>query len=171
MNDLTLRTRHSGPGWQRLDNAAFGIIYGSITVLSILMAAGSRPEVPLETAAILFGSVLAITLAKAFAELMAHAIETGERITRHVWRAAWSHSSATLAVANAPTFLFIAAGLGWLPLGFAVLLSHWICIALLLVLGARAGWVIDRRIGPAVLGGLFAGGIGVALSLMKLFTH
>ncbi len=70
-------------GWQRLDNASFGMIYGAITVLAILMAAGSSPGSPLETATVLFGSVLAITLAKAFAELMAHAIETGERITRH----------------------------------------------------------------------------------------
>mgnify|MGYP000550182300 CR=1 FL=1 len=89
---MGIRAKQESSGWQRLDSAAFGIIYGSITVLSILMAAGSHPEAPLKTAAILFGSVLAITLAKAFAELMAHAIETGERITRHVWRAAWNHS-------------------------------------------------------------------------------
>lgn len=168
---MGVSAKHQATGWQRIDSAAFGIIYGSITVLSILMAAGSHPELPLKTAAILFGSVLAITLAKAFAELMAHAIETGERITRHVWRAAWRHSSATLAVANVPTFFFVAAAMGWLPLELAVLLSHWVCISLLLVLGARAGWVIDGRIGPAILGGFFAGGIGVALSLMKLFTH
>lgn len=164
-------TEHEAIGWQRVDSAAFGIIYGSITVLSILMAAGSHPEAPLKTAAILFGSVLAITLAKAFAELMAHAIETGERITRHVWRAAWHHSSATLAVANVPTLCFIAAAFGWLSSELAVLLSHLVCISLLLVLGARAGWVIDGRIGPAILGGFFAGGIGAALSLMKLLTH
>jgi hypothetical protein len=168
---LEISTQHSATGWQRLDNSAFGIIYGSIAVLSILMAAGSHPESPLQTAAILFGSVLAITLAKAFAELMAHVIETGERITRHIWGAAWRHSSATLAVANVPTLFFIASAVGWLPLDFAVLLSHWVCISLLLVLGARAGWVIDGRVWPAILGGLFAGGIGIALSLMKLLTH
>ena len=69
-------------GWNRFDRAAFGIIYGAITVLSILIAAGHHPQPPFETAAVLFGSVLAITLAKAFAEMMAHALETGERITR-----------------------------------------------------------------------------------------
>lgn len=158
-------------GWQRLDNASFGIIYGAITVLGILMAAGKRPEAPFETAAILFGSVLAITLAKSFAELMAHAIQTGERITRHAWRTAWRHSSPTLAVVNLPTLFLIAAGLGWLTVDVSVLLSHLVCIGLLLVLGARAGWVIDGRVVPAILGGLFAGGIGFALSLMKLVIH
>jgi hypothetical protein len=43
---------------------------------------------------------------------MAHAIETGERITRHELRATWSHSSAALAVAHVPTFFFIAGGIG-----------------------------------------------------------
>jgi hypothetical protein len=58
-------------GWKRLDRAAFGLIYMAIMVLSILIAAGHHPQPPFETAAVLFGSVLAITLAKAFAELMA----------------------------------------------------------------------------------------------------
>ena len=162
---------HPASGWQRLDNAAFGIIYGAIVVLSALMAGGSHPEAPLQTAVILFGSVLAITLAKAFAELMAHAIGTGERITRQAWGAAWRHSRATLAVANVPTLLFVAAAAGWLPLETAVLLAHSVCILLLVTMGARAGWVIDSRVVPAILGGLFAGGIGAALSLIKLFTH
>ncbi len=76
-------------GWQRLDKAAFGIIYGAVMVLSILMAAGDHPGSPVKTAVVLFGSVLAITLAKAFAELVAHALNSGERVTRHAWRAAW----------------------------------------------------------------------------------
>ena len=125
-------------------------------VLSILMAAGEHPDAPLKTAVVLFGSVLAITLAKAFAELMAHALDSGERITRQAWRAAWHHSSPTLAVANLPTLFFLSQG---------------VCVALLAVLGARVGWVIDGRITPAVLGGLFAGGIGLALAVMKVAIH
>ena len=120
---MKVRAEHSTSDWQRLESAAFGIIYGSITVLSILVVAGSHPKVPPEIAAILFGLVLAVTLAKAFAELMAHAIETRELITRHARRAAWRHSSATLAAANLPTSLFLAAAVRWLRLELAVLLS------------------------------------------------
>lgn len=75
-------------GWKRLDRAAFGIIYGAIMVLGILIAAGHHPQSPFETAVVLFGSVLAITLAKAFADLMAHALDTGQRMTRGAWKAA-----------------------------------------------------------------------------------
>jgi len=40
------------------------IIYGAVLVLSILMAAGDHPDVPLKTAVVLFGLIMAITLAK-----------------------------------------------------------------------------------------------------------
>lgn len=158
-------------GWQRLDKAAFGIIYGAIMVLSILMAAGDHPEAPVKTAVVLFGSVLAITLAKAFAELVAHALDSGERVTRHAWRSAWRHSSPTLAMANLPTLFFLAAAAGWVGVDMAILLSQGVCVALLAVLGARVGWVIDGRVTPAVLGGLFAGGIGLALAILKVAIH
>ncbi|EPX75787.1 hypothetical protein [Salipiger mucosus] len=157
--------------WKRFDKAAFGIIYGAIMVLSILLAQGDHPTPPLETALVLFGSVLAITLAKAFAELVSQALDARTRITRHSWRAAWSHSAPTLSVANLPAALFLAAWLGWIGSEAALVLSRVLCVALLAVLGARAGWVIDRRILPATLGALLAGGIGILLSVVKHVIH
>lgn len=155
----------------RLDKAAFGIIYGAVMVLSILLAQGSHPTPPLETAVVLFGSVLAITLAKAFAEFLGHALEARERITRHSWRAAWCHSTPTLAVANVPTALFLVAWPGWIDPQTALVASQGLCVALLAALGARAGWVLDRRVLPAILGAVFVGGIGVFLSVMKHVIH
>jgi hypothetical protein len=170
--DSVFAMNHSNASaWLRLDKAAFGIIYGAVMVLSILMAAGDHPQSAIKTAVVLFGSVLAITLAKAFAELVAHALDSGERVTRQAWRAAWRHSSPTLAVANLPTLFFLAAGVDWIGVELAVLLSQGICVALLAVLGARVGWVVDGRITPAVLGALFAGGIVVALAVMKVAIH
>lgn len=64
-------------------------------VLSILLAQASHPAPPLETAVVLSGSVLAIALAKAFAEFLGHALEARERMTRRNWRAAWhQHADA-----------------------------------------------------------------------------
>lgn len=157
--------------WGRLDKAAFGIIYGAIMVLAILMAQGSHPTPPLETAVVLFGSVLAITLAKAFAEFLGHALDARERMTRHSWRAAWTHSTPTLAVANVPTTLFLAAWLGWIGPQTALVVSQLLCVALLIVLGGRAGWVLDHRLVPTILGALFVGGIGVLLSVVKYVIH
>jgi hypothetical protein len=163
--------RPEGGFLARVDGAAFGIIYGAVMVLSILMAAGDQPEAPLRTAAVLFGSVLAITLAKAFAEFMAKALEGAVRPSGAGWRAARRHSYPTLVVANLPTLLFVAAGLGWLTAELAALLSQSVCVGLLMVLGGRVGWAEDHRILPTVLGALFSGGIGPALAILKLVIH
>ena len=162
---------NTATGWQRLDNAAFGTIYGAIMVLSILMAHAGHPAPPLETAVVLFGSVLAITLAKAFAELLSNALEKRERMTRGSWRAAWQHSAPTLVVANVPTALFLAAWQGWLDAETVLMLSQVMSVTLLAVLGARVGWVLDRRVIPALLGAVFAGGIGLLLATLKYVIH
>lgn len=158
-------------GWERLDRAAFGLIYGAIMVMSVLIAAGHHPQAPYETASVLFGSVLAITLAKAFAELMSHALDSGERLTRAAWRNAWHHSSPTLAVANLPTLFFVFAGLGWITPETASALAQIVAVAMLAVLGARVGWVIDGKVMPAVLGGVFSGSVGLALAVLKYMIH
>ncbi|PWJ20762.1 hypothetical protein [Jannaschia seohaensis] len=161
----------SASGWQRIDKAAFGIIYGAIMVLSILLAQGRHPAPPLETAVVLFGSVLAITLAKAFAEFLSQALDKRVRMTRGSWRAAWQHSTSTLAVANVPTALFLAAWQGWIGAEIALVWSQLLCVILLAGLGARAGWVLDSRVMPAILGAVFAGGIGVLLAIVKHVIH
>lgn len=158
-------------GWARLDRAAFGIVYGSIMVLSVLIAAGHHPQEPFQTAVVIFGSILAITLAKAFAELMAHALETGERVTRKSWKDAWRHSSPTLTVANLPALFFILAGFEWMTVYQASMLSQITAIALLSFLGTRVGWVIEQRVIPAILGGIFFGSIGLALGVLKFLIH
>ena len=158
--------------WQPLERAAFGLIYGAIMVLSLLMALGDTPKAPFEPALVLFGSVLAVTLAKAFSELLSHGIETGERIlTGKAFGAAWSHSHPTLTVANVPTVLFVATGLGWLAMDTATTLSQAFCIAILVVLGARVGWVIGRNLWLPLGGAVFAGGIGIALAFLKHAIH
>ncbi len=159
-------------GWRALEKIAFGLIYGAILVLSLLLALDDRAEAPLNMAIVLFGSVLAISLAKIFAELLSYAIETGERVL--TWRAlhtAWRHAHPTLSVANLPAALFVAAGLGWLRVETAVTLSQIYCIAILVVIGARVGWVISRGPWLTLAGAVFSGGIGCALAVLKYAIH
>ncbi|SFQ65436.1 hypothetical protein SAMN05421853_11656 [Roseivivax halotolerans] len=159
-------------GWKPLEKAAFGLIYGAIMVLSLIMALGDTPDAPFEPAMVLFGSVLAVTLAKAFSELLSHGIETGERIlSRRALLTAWQHSHPTLLVANVPTALFLAVGLGWLTTDAATALSQVFCVAILVMLGARFGWVVSRGAWLPVAGALFAGGVGSALALLKYAIH
>lgn len=160
-----------GTGWQRIDKAAFGIVYGAITVLSILMAADSQADEPFKTSAVLFGSTLAITLAKAFAEFLASALEKGERLTRYGWHEAWRHSAPTLAAANLPTLFFIASGIGLIQASTAMLASQAVCVALLATVGTRLGWVLSGSATHAIAGALFSGGIGLLLAVLKYIIH
>ena len=159
-------------GWRSLEKIAFGLIYGAIVVVSLLLALDGRAEAPFDMAIVLFGSVLAISLAKIFAELLSHVIETGQRVlTWQSLRAAWAHAHPTLSVANLPTALFVAAGLGWLRVDTAVTVSQVYCIAILVVLGGRVGWVISRGPWLTLAGAVFSGGIGSALALLKYAIH
>jgi hypothetical protein len=159
-------------GWRPLERIAFGLIYGAIMVLSLLMAMNEAAGSPFDMAIVLFGSVLAITLARAFAELLSHAIQTGERVlTRQALLTAWRGSHPTLSVANLPTALFVAAGLEWLTVGQVVIVSQVYSILILVLFGARVGWVISRGPWLSVGGAVFSGGIGVALAAMKYLIH
>jgi hypothetical protein len=157
--------------WRGVDGAAFGLIYGAITALGLLMAMGAHVENAFAMAAALFGSVLAITLAKAFAEVVAKNLESGGDGPRASFRSAWRHARPTLVAANLPSLLLLAAGFGALSPALAIALSQGFGILLLLVVGGRVGWVVGRRARSAALGALFTGGIGVALAGLKYILH
>ena len=155
-----------------VQRASFGLIYGSILVLSLLMAMDEAHDGPFEAAIVLFGLVLAVTRTKIFAEVLSHAMETGERIlTCKAFEAAWQHSHSTLTVANVPTAIVIAAGLGMLSAGTATTVAQVFCVFVLVVLGARVGWVINHSPWLPIAGALFAGSVGVGLAAMKYAIH
>lgn len=163
---------HPHIAWGPVHRASFGLIYGSILVLSLLMAMDEVRDGPFEAALVLFGSVLAVTLAKIFAEVLSHGMETGERIlTRKAFGAAWSHSHSTLLVANVPTAIFVVAGFGWLDVATATAIAQVFCVFVLVVLGARVGWVINHSWWLPIGGALFAGSVGVGLAAMKYAIH
>ena len=163
---------HPHLAWGPVHRASFGLIYGSILVLSLLMAMDEVRDGPFEAALVLFGSVLAVTLAKIFAEVLAHAMETGERLlTRKALGTAWQHSHPTLLVANVPTAIFILAWSGWLSVETATALSQLFCVLVLVALGARVGWVIKHSWWLPIAGALFSGSVGVGLAAMKHAIH
>jgi len=158
--------------WQTLERASFGLIYGAVMVLSIIMALESHPTASFKPAIILFGSVLAMTLARSFALLFAHGLETGARImTLAAFRNAWRGGSAILTPAYLPTALFIAFGCGGLNLQAAFQLAQLYCVLILAILGARAGWIIRGGFWYSLLGAVSAGGLGILLAVMKYVVN
>jgi len=160
------------PDWKPIDLAAPGLIYGAILVLSMLMALDETQGTPFRPAIVLFGSVLAVTLAKAFSELLAHGIRTHERILTHkAWRTAWQTSHLPLTVAFPPALLVLAAGMGWMHFAVAMAVSQVLCVVILAVLGARVGWSINPRSWLPLGGAAFAGGVGSGLAALKYAMH
>lgn len=163
---------HAPVAWRPIDKAAFGLINGAIMVLSLLLASGSQPASPFKPAIVLFGSVTAMALARVLAELVAHSIATGEpMLTRKSAATAWQLCYPMLGVVIVPVALVIAAGLGWLPMGRAIIVSQGFCVAILVVLGARVGWVISKDMWHPLLGAAGAGSIGVALAALHYAVH
>lgn len=154
-----------------MDEASFGIIYGAVTVLSLLMPFEAHPASPVRVAVILFGAVTAILMSKVFAEVMAGAIHTGEKPARQHIRQAWHHSRAALVAANVPAAIMLGTAFGWIGFAAAVALAQAFCVLLLMIFGARVGWVVDRTPASAALGALCAGGLGGLLSAAKYLFH
>lgn len=76
----------------RIDEAAFGFVYGSITVMAQLMILHPPIQTPGRQPVILFGSVFVIAVAKSFAELCERMLETGGAATWSDLTAVWGHS-------------------------------------------------------------------------------
>lgn len=155
----------------RIERNAFGVIYGSITVLALLMAATHTADKPLKTAFMLFGSVLAITLAKAFAQISADAVQKRQPFSRAEIRHAWAHSAPTLLAANIPTLLIAGSASGLYSFTTSIWLAEVTAIGLLALYGYSIGWVIYSRRVPALFHAAFTSSIGVALALMKFVIH
>lgn len=155
----------------RLDEAAFGIVYGSISVLAVLVLVHPPVEDPARQALILFGSVLAMAMAKAYAELCQHMVRSGQRARWSDVREIWSHSQTVLLAANGPAFVLLLAAAGLLTPDLALLAAHGLAIALLVWFGGRIGWRIGATVRSAALGAGLTGGIGLLLSALKALAH
>jgi hypothetical protein len=154
--------------WQQLEGESFSLVYGSIMVLSLLLALDLTSGTPFRPALVLFGSVLAMTLSRMLAALLSRGVEMRAPImTLDAFHASWRSSRTILMVANLPALLFATAGLGWLPSDVALHLSQGFCILLLVTLGGRAGWNISGGWLHPLLGAASAGMLGCLLAAMK----
>jgi hypothetical protein len=156
---------------QDIDNAAFGVIYGTITVMGVLAATDPAHFEPLTSALTLFVTVLAVALAKAYADLAATALSTGAGHSAATVKAAWDHSRTTLLAANGPTLAMLAGAAGAYTDSVAMRLAQACALALLLFYGWRIGWRISGRVMPAALSALGMGAAGLALTALKHAVH
>ncbi|MEM9343894.1 MAG: hypothetical protein AAGA87_12690 [Pseudomonadota bacterium] len=154
-----------------IDDAAFGVIYGTITVMGVLAATDSAQFDPLTTGLTLFVTVLAVALAKTYADLASKALSSGEHHSARSIGAAWRHSRTTLIAANGPTLAMLVGAAGAYAPAVAMGLAQACAMALLLFYGWRIGWRISERVLPSAISALAMGAGGLALTALKHAVH
>lgn len=154
-----------------VDEAAFGAIYGAITVMGVLGATRPDDLDPLLTAGSLFVTVMAVALAKAYADLASNTLTSAQPVDKDMIANSWRHSRTTLIAANGPTLAMLLSSAGFYDATMALALAQVLAIMVLLFYGARIGFKLTQRLMPTVFSAAFSGGIGIALSLLKNLWH
>lgn len=154
-----------------LEDAAFGVVYGSITVLALLMATHPPIEQPWRLAWVLFLSVFAVAVAKAYAEICERALRSGQPTTWDDVRAVWQHCQTVLIAANGPSIVFALAATGVFSGDMAYVISQILALGLLAFYGAQIGWRVQGGVFGALTGVSVTSAIAVLVSLLKLLAH
>lgn len=156
---------------EQVDAAAFGVVYGSITVMALLMSMHRPVEDAGRTALVLFGSVFAVATAKSYAELCEQMLRSGKAAGIEDFRDVWAHSRTVLLAANGPALAFGLAAFGVYSADTAHLIAQVLAFALLVFYGARIGWRASASILSAFAGAAVTGGLGLLVSALKYLAH
>lgn len=154
-----------------VDETAFGVIYGTITVLSVLIALHQPIDNPLRTAFILFGAVFAVALAKAYAEVCRQMLAKARSASVADMVGAWRHARTIMLAANPPAACMVLAALGLLSVETAFLGAQITAIGGLVFFGGHIGWRIKRTIPSVLAGAGVTALIGLLISSLKYLAH
>lgn len=156
---------------RQIDEAAFGVVYGSITVMALLIGLHAPIEDPGRQALLLFGSVFVVAVAKAYAEICERMLQSGNAATWADVSAVWSHSRTVLLAGNGPTLAFVLAALGLFSADTALVAAQILAIGLLSWFGGRIGLRVRGTILAMFLGAAVTGGLGLIVTTLKVVLH
>lgn len=139
--------------------------------MALLMAMRPPVEDPGRQALILFGSVFAVALAKAYAEICERMLASGQAAAGADTREVWQHSQTVLPATDGPTLAFALAALGLIGADFALNLAQALTILLLGWFGGRIGWRVAGTATGAIIGAGLTGGAGLMVTAVKFLTH
>ncbi|MEO0382976.1 MAG: hypothetical protein AAF234_05420 [Pseudomonadota bacterium] len=154
-----------------INEAAFGVIYGSISVMAVLMALHPPVENTGRVGLVLVATVVTVALAKAFAELCEQMLATGQELSFADVTTVWHHSRTVLLAANAPAAAFFLAWLGLYSAQLALILAQALALGLLVYFGGHIGWRVRGTVVGVLAGAAVTGALGLLLSGLKLLAH
>lgn len=146
-------------------------LYGSITLLAVLLSFEDHLPTAWHGASLLFGTALSVALAEAFSESISQVIAGQKKLNRAELIEIWHETKPVLLAAYLPLLMMVLSGLGWFSVSTAITLAKGLIYATLFLYGVRIGYLLH---GPKIrvfLAGLFTLGIGGLLGLIKLLFH
>ncbi|MGH8939008.1 MAG: hypothetical protein ACRDV2_06625, partial [Actinomycetes bacterium] len=146
-------------------------VYGAIVVLAMLLALEEHPPGPLQAALVVAGTVLAVLVAEAYAELLGLEVGLGRPASRAERRAKLRDLGVMTIAAEGPVLVFVLAGLGLIDEDRAFRLAVWITIGMLFLEGFLARRMAGRSLPESLRSACAVGGIGIALAVFKHFAH
>jgi hypothetical protein len=146
-------------------------IYGSISVLAVLLVMQEHPPTAWKAALTLFGATLAIALAEAYSSTIAEMIAQKKRLDAKETKEIWRHTRPILLSANLPTLILLLSATGLYGVGLALEIAEYAIYLALFIYGLRVGQLLHGVWWRRVLSGLTALAMGVLIGLIKYFFH
>jgi hypothetical protein len=146
-------------------------IYGSISVLAVVLVMQARPPDAVKAAATLFGTSLAIALAETYSETIAEMLSQRRNLDLREAGEIWQRARPILFAANVPTAIVVLAVAGLLSVDTALDVAEFAIYASLFIWGTRVGRLLHDSWLRALASGLVTTGIGVLIGLIKVVFH
>ena len=146
-------------------------IYGSISVLAVVLVMQEHPPGVARAAATLFGTSLAIALAEAYSETIAEMLAQRRNLDLKETREIWQHVQPILFAANLPTAVVLLSAAGAFSVEEALNLAELAIYVSLFVWGARVGHLLHDSWLRILLSALITVAIGLLIGLIKVVFH
>ena len=147
------------------------VIYGSVIGLALLLALEDHPPTALQAVAAVIGTAVAVALAELYSELIGREALTRRATHRDRVRRMTKEAGAVFVGAGFPAIFFLLAALGVMQVTTAFRLAKWTGLGLICGYGFLAARLAGAGPMKATLQALIVGLIGVALIVLKTFTH
>lgn len=146
-------------------------IYGSISVLAVLLVMEEHPPGVWQAALTIFSTTLAIALAEAYSETIAQVLTQQKRLDTHETHAIWRHTQPILLSANLPTVILLLSATGLYSVTVALNIAEFAIYLALFLYGLRVGQLLHGSWWRNLLTGLSALVLGALIGLVKYLVH
>jgi hemolysin III len=146
-------------------------IYGTLTVMAVIVAMEDHAPSALSAAAQLFGATLALAVAEAYAEIIADTLNKRRKLSAEEGREILGKVSPVLFGAQVPTLVFLMSDGGLFSVETAIQISKVLVLVLLFVYGLRVAQVLHKNHLIQILSGLIIMSAGFVVVLIKHLFH